>query len=73
MVAVQAIFTKASTTVDGGWRISFDVSESEAKAVTDIAQLKNEALYLVVMTEAEFHASERVKTREKRESGGSNR
>jgi hypothetical protein len=44
-----AAFHKATTTVDGGWRISFDVSEDEAKTVAQLSVLRGELLQLAVI------------------------
>lgn len=53
-IAIQAIFNKATTTIDGGWNITFSVSEDQAGQITEIAALRNEPLYLVIMTEKEY-------------------
>jgi hypothetical protein len=47
-VVCTAIFQGARTTVDAGWRISFDLDESQAEEVTKIARLKGQRLVLVV-------------------------
>ncbi len=39
-ITFQAVFNKATTTVDGGWRISFDVPESEAANLLELAGLR---------------------------------
>lgn len=49
-ITFEAIFQKATTTVDGGWRISFDLSNDDSSKVSDIAALANESLTIVVMT-----------------------
>ena len=56
-IAIQAIFNKATTTIDGGWNITFSVSEDQAGQITEIAALRNEPLYLVIMTEKEYSQS----------------
>lgn len=48
-LAIEAIFTKATTTIDGGWRISFDCGEQAA--VEALAKLRDQRLYIVIMTE----------------------
>lgn len=53
-IAVQATFSKATTLVDGGWRISFDLSETQAEAVSKIAQLNGQCLYLAIVTEEAY-------------------
>jgi hypothetical protein len=47
-IAFRCVFVKATTLVDNGWRLSFDLSEQDAAAVTKIAALRNENLILVV-------------------------
>lgn len=39
-ITFKAIFNRATTTVDGGWRISFDVPESEAGSLLELAVLR---------------------------------
>ncbi len=54
--AIQAIFNKATTTIDGGWNVTFSTHDSMSKQVTEITALREESLYLIVMTEAEYQA-----------------
>jgi hypothetical protein len=53
-VLLQAQFSKATTLVDGGWRLSFDLGEDMDKEVTEVRKLKDEHLFIVVLTEAEY-------------------
>lgn len=55
MVSVGAIFNKATTLIDGGWRVSFDLSEQNSQEISEIVSMKNENLFLVVFTEDEFN------------------
>lgn len=48
-ITLQAIFNKATTTADGGWNLTFAVSQDEALRVTQIAQLRNTILQLAVV------------------------
>lgn len=48
----DAIFAKATTTVDGGWRLSFDVSQDEAENIAKLARLTSQALKLVVIADS---------------------
>lgn len=48
-VTLQAIFSKASTTVDGGWNITFAVSQDEAKAIMQLSQLREQLVQLAVV------------------------
>lgn len=51
-IGMDATFFKATTIVDGTWRISFDLQEGMEDAVSLLSKLKGEGLYLVVMTQA---------------------
>lgn len=50
-IAVEAIFAKATTTVDGGWRISFDLPGYLSSTVAEISKLRDEAIKLVIIPE----------------------
>lgn len=50
-ICLNAYFAKATTLVDGGWRISFDLLSTESQSIADLALLKDQGLCLVVMTE----------------------
>lgn len=56
-VALEAVFAKATTTVDGGWRISFDCAEQAA--ITELSKLRGKRLYLVISTEEQLENYER--------------
>lgn len=43
-VTLIAYFSKAVTTIDGGWRISFDVSADEAHAVMQLSELRDKII-----------------------------
>lgn len=58
MTALEGTFSKATTTIDGGWRISFDIDEQQAKEITEISKLRDKALFICVMTKAERRAQE---------------
>lgn len=49
----EAIFQSARTTVDGGWRVSFDLSEVDGDFITSLAKLKGESLFIVVQSRTE--------------------
>jgi hypothetical protein len=54
-ISLQAIFSKATTTVDGGWVLSFAVSQDEAHTVTQITALREKLLQLAIIPlEGEF-------------------
>lgn len=48
-ITFQGIFSKATTTVDGGWNVTFAVSQDEAQAVLQLAQLRDQILQLAVL------------------------
>lgn len=52
-IVINAILSGARTTIDGGWRISFDLPEHEAEQVVALSKLKDEALVIVVQTTAD--------------------
>jgi hypothetical protein len=58
VITLEGTFTRATTTVDGGWRISFDLDERQAKEITEITKLRDKAVYICVMTKAEQRAQE---------------
>lgn len=45
----DAIFFKATTTVDGAWRITFDVGCNEGENVARLTKLAQSALKVVVL------------------------
>jgi hypothetical protein len=45
-ITLQAIFSRATTTVDGGWNITFAVSQEEAKAILQLAQMRDTLMQL---------------------------
>ncbi len=59
MISIQALFKSARTTPDGGWNFSFDTHEGMAAEVTEIAKLKDQSLFVVVMTQEEYDESQR--------------
>lgn len=48
-VTFQAIFTKATTTVDSGWNVTFSVDQSEAQAIIDLSAMRNYVLQVAVV------------------------
>ena len=63
MVALEAIFNKATTTIDGGWNLTFSLPQEAAYNITEVAKLRDEALYLVVMTAEEYEKQQETKNR----------
>jgi hypothetical protein len=52
-VAMNCVYKSHRSTADGGFSISFDVSEDCADQINEIFKKKNDRLILVVMTEEE--------------------
>ena len=48
-IAFKAIFNKATTTIDKGWRISLDVSMDESVKVNQLAQLSDYVLQVAII------------------------
>ena len=48
-ISFQAVFTKATTLVDGSWRISFDVNPSQVPEIIKISQLLGYSLQVAVI------------------------
>lgn len=48
-IGIPAAFCKATTLVDGGWRISFDCGLDAAAEIAQLAQYQGQLLYVVVM------------------------
>lgn len=52
---LEAVFQSARTTLDGGWRISFDLGEAASEQMTQLLAWKDTSLYLaIVPTEGEL-------------------
>jgi len=47
-VSFSASLWKITTTIDGGWRISFDVPDSENEHILKLSQMRNLLLQLGV-------------------------
>ena len=48
-ISFTAIFNKANTTVDGGWRLTLDLDQSEYEAIQKIVALRECVLRIVVI------------------------
>lgn len=48
-ITLQAIFVKATTTVDGGWRLTFDIAQNESGQIIDLAILRDQLLQLAIV------------------------
>lgn len=48
-ITFNATFAKATTLIDGGWRISLDLPDFEAQKVTALAQLSDRALQVAIV------------------------
>lgn len=48
-ITFNAIFAKATTLVDGGWRISLDLEYFEGPKVSELAKLSNQVLQVAIV------------------------
>jgi hypothetical protein len=48
IITLQAIFNKATTTVDGGWNITFSVDQSQAQKITELSSLRDMVLNVAI-------------------------
>ncbi len=48
-IVINAILQGARTTVDGGWRISFDLPAHESNNVVELSKLNNTVLHVVII------------------------
>lgn len=48
-ITLTAIFSKATTTVDGGWRITFDVDQSEAQSILKLSVLRDQLFQMALI------------------------
>lgn len=48
-VTFRAIFSKATTTVDGGWNVTFSLAEHDGETVARIAELRDRTLQVAVV------------------------
>lgn len=48
-ITFEAIFFKASTTIDGGWQVTFSVNQSEAEKLLQVSQYREEILQVAVV------------------------
>jgi len=47
--AFQAILNRLTTTVDGGWKITFEIDNSETNTITELAKYKDAMLQLAIV------------------------
>lgn len=50
-ITIRATFSKATTTVDGGWNITFSCGAQEAERIMELAKHRDEEIILVVVKE----------------------
>lgn len=48
-IAFKAILMKAQTMVDGGWRITLDVSQDEAAQILQLVQFRGQILQIAAV------------------------
>lgn len=49
-ITFQATLARITTTIDGGWRVSVDVSQSDRQAIMDLSELRQTAFQVGVVT-----------------------
>lgn len=57
-ITFQAIFATARTTVDGGWRITFDVLSHEGPKVVELSKLMAHPVHVVILTDDQLNRYE---------------
>jgi hypothetical protein len=45
----EVVFVKAQTMIDGGWRITFDLSDNEAKVIPILTELRHQLLQIEIV------------------------
>lgn len=53
-ITFQAILNKITTTIDGGWRVSFDVPQSESEEVMKLSEKRDQNLQVAVVTSTDI-------------------
>lgn len=48
-VTFTATFSRATTLVDGGWRLTFDLGINEGPCIAQLAELRNELLQIAIL------------------------
>lgn len=48
-ITFQAIFQKFTSLIDGGYRVSFDVSENDAANLVQLSQLRENVLQIAIV------------------------
>lgn len=48
-ITLTAVFNKATTTVDGGWNITFSVAQDEVNEVMKLSELRDTLLQLAII------------------------
>jgi hypothetical protein len=52
-ITFRAIFNKITTTVDGGWRLSIDVDNSEKDKLNELANYRDNLLAVAIVPQSE--------------------
>jgi hypothetical protein len=60
-ITFVALFSKATTTVDGGWSITFEVGQDEAIKVVQLAEFRGQALQVAVIPFETLQTRDRFK------------
>lgn len=62
-IALQAVYKSHRTTADGGFSLTLELAENMADMINNVYRMRDEQLFVVVMTQQQFNASQRVKQR----------
>lgn len=58
MTALQCILDACRTSTDGGWKVTVACGQDQVEQIAEISKLRDEPLFVVVMSEAEYHAQQ---------------
>lgn len=53
-ITFQGNLNRITTTIDGGWRVSFDVPQSESESIMQLADKRDENLQIAVVTSTDI-------------------
>lgn len=53
VIHFKAIFSKATTTIDGGWRVSFDLDAFQGDKATALNEVRDKVLQIAIVPEQE--------------------
>lgn len=57
-IALQAVYKSHRTTADGGFALTLDLGEHMADELNEVFRMRDQSLFVVCMTEAEYYANQ---------------